>query len=200
METWTKKTTVKRERGIEHLYRTIDDPLIPIPARVISRPNRGSYSNRVGDTSHKWDRLTVNARIYIYIYRSPVGLRRAFSFSGARSLEKQTVKARWSLIKLAPLSGRSPLIRVDPGAAHRKGPGRVLGPAWLNYTRGQAGTYPSSAARVRCWQCGINAFDTCHRIATPTYTLAAEHAARPAARIHISRALGMSEDVNAAIS
>lgn len=75
----------------------------------------------------------------VYIYRSLAGLRRTFSFSGARSLEKQTVKARWSLIKVAPLPGRSPLIRVDLGAAHRKGPGRVLGPARLHYTRGQAG-------------------------------------------------------------
>lgn len=63
------KKTVKREHGIEHLHRTIGDPLIPILARVISRPNRGSYGNKVGDTSHKWDRLTVNTRTYIGLRR-----------------------------------------------------------------------------------------------------------------------------------
>jgi len=102
METWTKRTAIRRERGIEHLYRTIDDPLIPILARVISRPNRGSYGNRVGDTSHKWDRLTVNASIYIYIYKmcvcvcvcvcvcrsSPAGSRRAFSLFAGPDLSK----------------------------------------------------------------------------------------------------------------
>lgn len=101
-----------------------------------------------------------------YVYRSPSGSRQAFFLFEAWSLEKQTVKARWSLIKLAPLSSRSPLIRVDPGAAHRKGPGRVLGSAELRYTRAGRQVYIFKSVRVRHWLCDINAFDTCYRIAT----------------------------------
>jgi len=88
-----------------------------------------------------------------YIYRSLTGSR-AFSLSGARSLEKQTVKARWSLIKLAPLLGRSPLIRADPGAAHRKGPGRVLDPAGLRYTRTSRQVCVPESVRQREWDVG----------------------------------------------
>lgn len=67
METWAKRMAAEGEQGIEHLYRTIDEPLAPIPVRVISRPNRGSYGNRAGDTSRKRGCLTVNVRTYIYI-------------------------------------------------------------------------------------------------------------------------------------
>lgn len=91
--------------------------IVAIPARVISRPNRGSYGNRTGNTSHKRGRLTVNAR-YIGFLRVQGGI----SSLESGPFEKQTVKARWSLIKLAPLPGRFPLIQVDPGAVHRKGP------------------------------------------------------------------------------
>lgn len=92
-------------------------------------------------------------RAYVYYIGLRRVSRRAFSLSEVWSLEKQTVKARWSLIKLAPLSSRSPLIRVDPGAAHRKGPGRVLGPAELHYTRAGSQVYVSKSGtvvRVRC--------------------------------------------------
>lgn len=112
-----KKNKTEREREIEHLYRTIDDRFVPIPARVISRLNRGSYGNRAGDTSHKRGRLTVNAR-YIGFLR----VRGGISSPGSGPFKKQTVKARWSLIKLAPLPGRFPLIQVDPSPVHREDP------------------------------------------------------------------------------
>lgn len=141
-----------------------------------------------------------------YIYRSPAGSRRAFSLSGARSLEKQTVKARWSLIKLAPLPGRSPLIRVDPGAAHRKGPGRVLGPAGLHYAHAGRQVRVPECVRQSEWDVGyaksmrlIRVTVSLHR---HTHWPQNTRLARPAARTHSyftrARVSSISEDVIAA--
>lgn len=134
--------------------------------------------------------------------RTHVGLRRVrrrghFLGRGPGPFEKQTVKARWSLIKLAPLPGRSPLIRLDPDAAQGgspKGPRISLGAPL--HARSFARRYVRKLVRQREWDVSYAKSMRSIRVTvsprrcTGRCTRRGNTRPRPAARarVHISRA------------